>query len=74
MINAELVISLMHLNIAVARALINRRDNQLKTNSFGNEIVYHCSPVHSIQTSLETFGIKNCVGAFFAVFVDMEEK
>ena len=30
-INARLVASLMHLNIAVSRALINRRDGKLRT-------------------------------------------
>lgn len=72
-VNAQYVISLMHLNIAVSRALINRRDGKFKANCLGNEIVYHCSPNHSIQTTLETYGIKNCQGAFFALFVDMDE-
>jgi tRNA threonylcarbamoyladenosine modification (KEOPS) complex Cgi121 subunit len=47
-INAQCIVSLMHLNIAVSRALVNRRDGKLKTSSFGNELVYYCSPNHSI--------------------------
>jgi len=39
-VNAEVIASLMHLNIGVARALVNKRDNQLKTQTLGNEIVY----------------------------------
>ena len=60
----------MHLNIAVSRALLNKRDGKLRTQSFGNEIIYHITPQHSIQMSLEKHGIKNCQEAFFAVCVD----
>ena len=47
-VNARLVASLMHLNIAVSRSLLNKRDGRMKTQSFGNEIVYHITPQHSI--------------------------
>lgn len=50
----------MHLNIAVSRALINQRDQKLKTNCLGNEITYYCSPSNSIASAMDTFGIKNC--------------
>ena len=59
-VNAANVISLVHLNLAIARALIGKRDNQMKTKSLGNEIVYYCSPTHSINSTMEKFGIKNC--------------
>ena len=42
----------------------------MKTNCLGNEIVYHVTPQHSIQMSLEKHGIKNCTDAFFAVYID----
>ena len=60
----------MHLNIAVSRAIINKRDGKMKTNCLGNEICYHVSPSHSIQTSLESHGVKNCTEGFFAIFID----
>ena len=41
-VNASLVASLTHLNIAVSRALLNKRDGKLRTETFGNEIVYFC--------------------------------
>ena len=73
-INAECVISLMHLNIAVSKALVNRRDAALKTSSFGTEVVYYCSPNNSIDNCLEHYGIKQLSKAFFAVFVDMQNE
>lgn len=73
MINAQNVVSLMHLNIAVSRALVNRRDGKLKSNNMGTEVVYYCSPNHSINHTLESFGIKNCTTAFFALFVDLSD-
>ena len=62
----------MHLNIAVSRALINKRDGIMKTKppSLGNEIVYYTTPQYSIPLSLEKFGVKNCIDGFFAVYVD----
>jgi tRNA threonylcarbamoyladenosine modification (KEOPS) complex Cgi121 subunit len=72
-INTQLVISLMHLNIAVSRALVNRRDVNMKTNSFGSEIVYFCSPTHSINSAIDSYGMKNCQNAFFAIFVGMDD-
>lgn len=73
-INARLIASLMHLNLAVSRALLNKRDNIMKTKPpcLGNEIVYYVTPQHSFQ--LEKFGIKNCNEAFFAVFVDYAQE
>lgn len=71
LINAQLIVSLMHMNIAVSRALLNRRDGSLKTNCLGNEIVYFCAPNHSINNTLDTYGVKNCSTALFALFVDM---
>lgn len=62
--------SLLHLNIAVARAFVNQRDGKLKTNCLGQEVIYHCSPNHSIQHCYERFGVKNCTRAFFTVFLD----
>lgn len=41
-INASLIASLTHLNIAISRALLNKRDGKLRTETFGNEIVYFC--------------------------------
>ena len=43
-VNATYVASLMHLNIAVSRALINHRDGKMKTTSLGNEIIYFMHP------------------------------
>jgi len=51
-INAAMITSLTHLNISISRALLNKRDGRLKTEFFGNEIVYHCDMQHSIQHSL----------------------
>ena len=53
-INAKYVASLMHINIAVSRALLNKRDvqsshQQMKTSSFPNEILYHLYPTHSVS-------------------------
>ena len=63
----------MHLNIAVCRSLVNRRNGQLKTHDFGSEIVYHCTPTHSINSAIDHYGLKNCKNAFFAVFVEMQD-
>jgi tRNA threonylcarbamoyladenosine modification (KEOPS) complex Cgi121 subunit len=43
-VNAQFIVSLTHLNIAVSKSLINRRDAQMKSNCIGNEIVYQSSP------------------------------
>ena len=56
-VNATLVSSLMHLNLAISRALTNKRDGKLRSDTFGNEIVYFCDPTHSIQQSLQNFGV-----------------
>ena len=56
-INASLVASLTHLNIAVSRALLNKRDGKLRTETFGNEIVYFCDQQYSIQQSLTNYGL-----------------
>jgi tRNA threonylcarbamoyladenosine modification (KEOPS) complex Cgi121 subunit len=60
LVNATYIASLMHLNIAVARSLVSARDGKLRTESLGNEIVYNCSPNHSIKNALDKFGVKNC--------------
>ena len=60
LINVQYVISLIHLNIAVSRSLVNRRDGKLKTKDFGSEIIYHCGPTQSINNAIESFGLKNC--------------
>ena len=60
----------MHLNIAISRALISRRDGKMKTQSLGHEIIYFLHPHHSIQQGIQKFGIKNCQDACFAVYVD----
>ena len=60
----------MHLNIAIARALVGKRDGKMKTQSLGHEIVYYMHPQHSIQQGLQKFGIKNCADACFAIYVD----
>ena len=57
LVNASLVTSLSHLNIAISRALLNKRDGKLKTESFGNEIVYYCDPQYSIQSGLQNYGL-----------------
>ena len=49
LVNASLITSLTHLNIAISRALINKRDGKFRTEHFGNEIVYFCDSAHSIQ-------------------------
>ena len=71
--NVDLLASIMHLNIAISRALINKRDGKIKTESLGNEIVYFCDPQHSINFSLQNYGLKNCHQAFFAVFIDFPD-
>ena len=43
-VNASYVASIMHLNIAVSRALIAKRDNKMKTTSLGHEILYYMHP------------------------------
>ena len=73
-INCNLVSSLMHLNIAVSRALLNKRDGKLKTDTFGNEIVYYCDLSNNIQHTLQKYGVQNCNQAFFAIFVDFPQE
>jgi len=62
-VNAAPVVSLMHLNIALSRALVNQRDhsqtnskNKMRTGNFSSEVLYHLSPSHSISHSIEQFG------------------
>ena len=69
-INAQFVISLTHLNIAIAKALINVRDKTMKSQSVANEIVVMTSPSNSMANSFDKFGIRGIEGAFFVVFVD----
>ena len=80
-VNAELIVSLMHLNIGVSRALINQRDegletskNKMKTASLQQEILYHLSPSTSTQNSLEIMGIRNISQAFFVVVINGSEE
>ena len=64
------VASIMHLNIAVSRALISQRDGKMKTTGLGNEIIYYMLPQNSIQQGIAKYGAKNCTEAVFAIFVD----
>ena len=48
LVNARLVASLMHINIAVSKALINKRDGSLKSNNLSSEVVFHMSNKNSI--------------------------
>ena len=43
------VVSLMHINIAVSRAIINSKAMSMKTSSVCNEILYHMYPTHSVS-------------------------
>lgn len=69
-VDAKFVASIMHLNIAVSRALISKRDRKMKTASLGNEVIYFMHPQHSIQASISKYGVKNCQDACFAIFID----
>jgi hypothetical protein len=73
-VNASNIISLVHLNLAIARALIAKRDSQKQVKSLGNHIVYYSSPSNSIAIAMDTFGIKNCQTGFFAIFVDLKDE
>lgn len=35
-------------------------------------MVYYCSPNHSINSTLDSYGLKNCTHAFFAVFLNTD--
>jgi tRNA threonylcarbamoyladenosine modification (KEOPS) complex Cgi121 subunit len=72
-INAKHVASLMHLHIAVARAIVNDRDGKKKTESFANEIVYHMYPTHSIKESFEKYGLKNAERGFFVLIFGVNQ-
>ena len=64
----------MHLNIGISRALINVRDKdvrKMRTQNFSQEVLYHLSPTHSIQNSLEMCGIKHIKNAYFLVILNM---
>lgn len=69
-VNATYVASIMHVQIAVARALVAKRDGKMKTGSLGNEVVYYMHPQHSIQQGLQKFGVKGCTEGCFAIFID----
>ena len=73
LINARLVASLMHINIAVSKALINKRDGCLKANNLSSEVVFHMSNKNSIQLAFNRYGVKGCEDAFFAVYIDMSQ-
>ena len=60
----------MHINIAISKAMITQRDNKLKANNLGGEIIYQMTTNHSIQQALQKFGVKSCDDAFFAVYID----
>ena len=71
-INAQFVINITHLNIAIAKALINVRDKTMKSQSLANEIVVMTSPSKSMDNCFDKYGIKGIEGAFFVVFVDCD--
>ena len=48
LINARQVASLTHINIAVSKALVNKRDGKYKSNNFGSEIVFMMSAKNAI--------------------------
>ena len=74
-INVKYVASLMHVHIAVSRAVINKRDGPkaMKTNSFANEILYHMYPTHSIKEGFEKYGLKNSERAVFALIFGVNQ-
>jgi tRNA threonylcarbamoyladenosine modification (KEOPS) complex Cgi121 subunit len=59
LVNTKYVASITHLNIGIARALINKNNGTSKTQNLGNEVLYHLYPTHSIKESFEKFGLKN---------------
>lgn len=42
----------MHINIAVSRALLNKVAS-MKTQSLGNEVLYHMYPTHSVRLATQ---------------------
>lgn len=70
-INARYVACLFHVHIAVARAILNTRTAQLKTNTFANEVIYHMYPTHSIKESFEKYGLKNADRQVFALIFNV---
>lgn len=76
-INAKHVASLGHIHIAVARSILNARNEDgkslMKTNSFPNEILYHMYPTHSIKEGFEKYGLKNAERAVFAVIFGVDQ-
>lgn len=62
----------MHINIAVARSLINHKQGTLKTQNIGNEVLYHLYPTHSIKESFEKYGLKNADSAVFVLIFNLE--
>ena len=74
-INVKYVASIMHVHIAVSRAVINGRDasKAMKTNTFPNEILYHMYPTHSIKEGFEKYGLKNAERAVFALIFGVDQ-
>ena len=73
--NADCIVSFMHINIALSRALIAQRDfiaggKKLKTNSLSEEVLYYLSHSHTIKSSLETFGFNNINKAFMVMLIN----
>ena len=66
-----MVASILHINIALSRALINKRDNHFKTQNLSQEVTYHLSHHHSINHSFEEYGVKNISQAFFILYVNI---
>jgi len=54
-INPKLSVSIMHVLIAIRRALHNYNFAQMKTPSMGNEVVYYMSPTGNVSLSLLKF-------------------
>lgn len=46
----------MHINIAVSKAIVNRRKDNMKAKEFGNEVLFNLSPTGSVNLRID-----NCI-------------
>jgi len=56
-IDAELITSLLHLNVALTQSLLAEAEGRLRTKTVHSEIIWNLNPTNNITEALRRFGI-----------------
>jgi len=68
-IDAALITSLTHLQVALAQSLLAEADGKLRTKTIHSEIIWTLNPTNNITEALRRFGVSNGTKALILVQV-----